>query len=97
MGSPASMRASLHEDVALEWHLQYNHYPPIDVRAVPLAKAAIAHARECADNWDAPYNWGCEHTTADLDECGVTITEEPLISDLLDAWHLWDFISMEEE
>ena len=25
----------------LEWHLEYNHYPPVDLRMVPFCKEAI--------------------------------------------------------
>jgi hypothetical protein len=33
------------EDRALEWHLQYNHYPPHPAAMVAVARAAIDAAR----------------------------------------------------
>ena len=40
-GSLEGMRPYLNLDDLLAWHLQYNHYPPVDLRAVPIAKQAI--------------------------------------------------------
>lgn len=33
-------------DAALHWHLQHNHYPPIPVGMIPVAKAAIEALNE---------------------------------------------------
>lgn len=40
----------LKEDQALQWHLQYNHYPPIDLAFVPIAQKAIELAKK--ENWE---------------------------------------------
>lgn len=39
-------------EVALSWHLQSNHYPPVPVSMVPVCIAAIVSAN--ADAWDEP-------------------------------------------
>ena len=33
--------SELKQEIALENHLQYNHYPPVDLAFVPIAKQAI--------------------------------------------------------
>ena len=35
------MVARLSQEQALRWHLQYNHYPPIDEVFIPIAEQAI--------------------------------------------------------
>lgn len=37
-------------NTALIWHLGSNHYPPVDLRFIPTAKAAIEAANE--GEWD---------------------------------------------
>jgi len=37
--------------VALEWHLQANHYPPVPLSMLPVCEKAIVKAR--AGKWDA--------------------------------------------
>lgn len=32
-------------DVVLEWHLRNNHYPPLPVALLPVAKKAIEHGQ----------------------------------------------------
>jgi hypothetical protein len=39
--SAADMAANLERRVALEWHLRYNHYPPVPLAMVEVAEAAI--------------------------------------------------------
>lgn len=39
------MRYYLGGDYALEWHLQCNHYPPISLDFLPVAKKALELAR----------------------------------------------------
>lgn len=39
------MRFYLGEEFALEWHLQYNHYPPVPLNLLPVAKKALQLAR----------------------------------------------------
>lgn len=43
--------ANLDLDAKLSWHLEGNHYPPIDKSFIPIAKQAIEHANN--DEWDA--------------------------------------------
>ena len=35
----------LGEDQALGWHLQHNHYPPVSLKFLPVAKQALKLAR----------------------------------------------------
>lgn len=44
------MASMLQQEQALEWHLRYNHYPPISLDFVPVAKEAIEKAN--SDEWD---------------------------------------------
>lgn len=46
-----SIRERLARDTRLEWHLQYNHYPPISTAFVPAARLAIERAQ--ANEWGA--------------------------------------------
>lgn len=41
----AEIRFYKGDDFALEWHLQYNHYPPISLEFLPVAKKAVKLAR----------------------------------------------------
>ena len=38
------MATRLPQEQALEWHLQYNHYPPVNLVFIPVAKEAIDRA-----------------------------------------------------
>ena len=38
--------SELKQEIALEHHLQYNHYPPVDKVFVPIAKQAIDLAND---------------------------------------------------
>lgn len=42
--------ANLDLDAKLSWHLEGNHYPPIDKLFIPIAKQAIEHANN--NEWD---------------------------------------------
>ena len=42
--------ANLDLDSKLSWHLEGNHYPPIDKQFIPIAKQAIEHAN--SNEWD---------------------------------------------
>lgn len=37
-------------DVALRWHLRANHYPPVHLDFLPVAKRAIKEGKK--ENWD---------------------------------------------
>jgi hypothetical protein len=39
------MRFYMGDAFALEWHLQYNHYPPISLAFLPVARKALRFAR----------------------------------------------------
>lgn len=41
-------------DIALQWHLQSNHYPPVHVAFVPVAKYCIEQGVEAQlyEDWD---------------------------------------------
>ena len=38
-------------DQALEWHLQYNHFPAISLAFIPIAKQAIDCGND--ENWES--------------------------------------------
>jgi hypothetical protein len=48
--SALDMRNFLAEERALEWHLQSNHYPPINLVFMDTARKALAAARD--EEWD---------------------------------------------
>lgn len=45
------MVARLSREQTLHWHLQYNHYPPVDSVFIPAAEEAIERAN--AGDWDS--------------------------------------------
>lgn len=88
--SAASMRAELSDRALLEWHLQYNHYPPIPLIMIDVAAAAIAIVR------DDPYSY--VNSDLPLPE-GVSFrgrTTAP-VSEVMDHMHLWDFVGEPED
>lgn len=46
--------AGLDQDVALQWHLRSNHYPPVHEVFIPVAKRAIDIAVDATEteDWD---------------------------------------------
>lgn len=44
------MVSILSQDQALRWHLQYNHYPPVNEVFIPVAKEAIDRGNQ--EDWD---------------------------------------------
>lgn len=44
------MVSILQQDQALRWHLQSNHYPPINEVFIPVAKEAIEKGNQ--EDWD---------------------------------------------
>lgn len=74
-------------DVALEYHLRGNHYPPLPLSLVPCCKEAINNAN--ADEWDKHVqlpdgiSWRGQ-TSAPTSEC-------------IKAWHLQWFLESEDE
>jgi len=69
------------QETALLWHLQSNHYPPVDSAFLPIAHIAIEHANN--GEWD---------TTIEMPN-GKTLTT----SEIVEGLHLDDFIQYEEE
>lgn len=77
---------SLRLDVALEYHLTCNHYPPLPRSLIPVARLVI-------DN----YNAGIMDDITLPD--GITFkgkTTAP-ISECIDAWHLGFFLDTMED
>lgn len=70
----------------LSHHLQSNHYPPIDVRWVPICEKAIDLAVEGA------YETGDGY---DLDDSvlRVEVGQGKTAGEVLDGLHLWDFVT----
>ena len=61
----------------LSWHLEGNHYPPIDKAFIPVAMTAISMAND--DNWDAEIDM----------PNGLTRTVEFIVTNM----HLEPFVS----
>ena len=53
MGALGAMEAAAHADLdtSLTWHLRSNHYPPVPIEMLPIAKLAIEHALD--EDYDA--------------------------------------------
>lgn len=45
------MVSLLKQEQALQWHLQYNHYPPVSLAFIPVAKEAIDKGNQ--EDWDS--------------------------------------------
>jgi len=84
--SVSDMRNFVAEDTALTWHLQSNHYPPISVAFLPMAKAALAHAR--AGEWEATVEF-----PAGARRAGQSVA----ISEVVKELHLEAFLEEEGE
>ena len=54
--------ANLDLDSKLSWHLEGNHYPPIDKQFIPIAKQAIEHANNNEWNTILTYPNGLQRT-----------------------------------
>lgn len=72
------------KDLALEWHLRSNHFPPIDLSLLPVAKEAIS----LADGGD----W---ETEIDLPP-GLPYAKAS-VSKIVSGLHLAMFVQPEEE
>ena len=70
-------------DTTLRWHLMYNHYPPLPVQAIEIAKQAIYKA----DNGE----WNAEIS---LEDAGISWRGKNSVpvSACIEAWHLEDFL-----
>ena len=79
------MAGLVRQDVALSWHLQSNHYPPLPQALIPACQQAIKNAN--AGLWDAwvplPPGYGFVS--------GVTTAQ------LVEGCHLDSFLEIEDE
>jgi hypothetical protein len=77
---------SLSRSQSLSHHLQYNHYPPIDLRWVPICEKAIDIAVTAAVEGD-------EGVSIDPSVLRVEVGQGKTAGEVLDGLHLWDFVS----
>jgi len=82
------MREQASHEVALTWHLQHNHYPPIPLMMIPIAQQAIEAANE--------HEWDREIEMPDEVEHKVHGNNVPACV-LIDYMNLQDFLDSEEE
>lgn len=75
-------------DHALEYHFTANHFPPLPVSLVPVAKRALVKAAR--GEWDA---------NVSLRGTGVSYKGSQLapVSACMESWHLYAFLPDEEE
>ena len=72
------------EDHLLDYHLIYNHFPPLTTALVPTCQKVLRHAESC-EGFD-PFDWGvCEHRV--LLPQGMTINGKRMM-------RVWDVIEM---
>jgi hypothetical protein len=77
----------LNRKVVLEHHLTYNHYPPVDLRWVSVAEAAIDLAvSKCEVSDDG-------NAYCDVPELDDQIGQGKTAREVLDGLHLWDFVT----
>ena len=69
-----------HQQAALAWHLQSNHYPPVHLSFIETAEEAIRLAN--AGEWNTPIKM----------PNGLTKTVE----DIIEGLHLGDFLDQEK-
>jgi len=77
----------LSRQVSLEHHLRANHYPPIDLRWVPICEAAIDLAISVGEQVDDDSFVFDEHALEAQVGQGKTAQE------VLDGLHLWEYVS----
>lgn len=71
-------------DLALEWHLEHNHYPPVTTEMIPYCKQAIRLAAQKLDH---------VIVTIEGDRKTVDLPAWQIVDDL----HLHDFVETEQE
>jgi hypothetical protein len=82
------VRDGLQLDIALEWHLFTNHFPPLPRGILELAKQAIKL-----------WNEGDHDATIDVSSVGEHRrygTDVP-VGECLTNWHLWAYVDNDEE
>lgn len=75
------MVTMLKEEQALQWHLQYNHYPPISLDFVVVAQKVLEFAKQ--DNWEEVIEM----------PNGKSLT----VLKIIEGLHLETFLEQEEE
>ena len=75
------MISLLKQERALEWHLQYNHYPPISLAFVPVAGLAIDKAN--AEEWEEIIK--------------MPNGKELTVAEIVEGLHLESFLEQDEE
>lgn len=77
---------SLSRSQSLSHHLSYNHYPPVDLRWVPICEKAIDLAVEGSYEVAEGY---------DIDDSvlRVEVGQGKTAGEVLDGLHLWDFVT----
>jgi hypothetical protein len=80
------MEMGLQEEATLRWHMDCNHYPSV-VEFIDVARLAIQLIR------DGEHNALVD--MADIMGDGRYKSDVP-VSEIMDAWHLWDFIQEDE-
>lgn len=94
------------QGLALEWHLQANHYPPLPREFVTVAVAALEKAQDAGpypegffdpEVLDEEVEWpnlGIMPKDSRQDEDGKIFST---VRVAMEAMHLWDFVSFEDE
>ena len=75
------MISLLKREQALQWHLQYNHYPPISLTFVPVAEIAIDKAN--AEEWEEIIK--------------MPNGKELTVAEIVEGLHLESFLEQDEE
>lgn len=83
------------EETALIWHLRSNHYPPLPMALVPLARWVINIANGAAAQGDAALIWETMVILPATEEAGqmtVNGKEQISVGDAIEFMHLNEFI-----
>ena len=75
------MISLLKREQALQWHLQYNHYPPVSLVFVPVAEIAIDKAN--AEEWEEIIK--------------MPNGKELTVAEIVEGLHLESFLEQDEE
>lgn len=84
------MARLLAQEQVLQWHLQHNHYPPVNLVFVPTAQEAIQHYND--DDW----NFVIKMPNGKELSAG-RIVEELHLESFLHRWECWYCVDDEEE
>lgn len=81
------------QEMALSHHLQYNHYPPIDLAFIPVAKRAIELANADHWKWELELPRGMAMTKLDVPD---PIGQKRTVYYIIEALHLDSFLDGED-